>query len=297
MALAQYTPKDYYNSKNQGYYQFVTVDDIISNFLVSYVGDDKIIKSAKRNEIAYHAQRTLQELSYDTIDNVKSIEVEIPPSLSIPLPHDFVSYVRITCLDDNGLERPLKPSNNTTAPTPYLQDKDYNYLYDDQGNVLIGKESEASKRFKEQRNNSTNTPDASDLTYLEEGYGYNVDFGKRYGINPQDANKNDTFIIDQPRGVISFSSGVQNKIIIIKYVSDGLNVDEDMKVHKFAEEAMYKSIALAIMSAKSNIPEYQINRLKREKKATMRSAKLRLANINMEDLTQTMRGKSKQIKH
>ena len=70
-----------------------------------------------------------------------------------------------------------------------------------------------------------------------------------------------------------------------------------MKVHKFAEEAMYKSIALVIMSAKSNIPEYQINRLKREKKATMRSAKLRLANINMEDLTQTMRGKSKQIKH
>ena len=96
MALAQYTPKDYYNSKNQGYYQFVSVDDIISNFLVSYVGDDKIIKSAKRNEVAYHAQRTLQELSYDTIDNVKSIEVEIPPSLSIPMPHDFVSYVRIT---------------------------------------------------------------------------------------------------------------------------------------------------------------------------------------------------------
>ena len=73
MALAQYTPKDYYNSKNQGYYQFVSVDDIISNFLVSYVGDDKIIKSAKRNEVAYHAQRTLPERSYDTIDNVKSI--------------------------------------------------------------------------------------------------------------------------------------------------------------------------------------------------------------------------------
>ncbi|OUU64051.1 MAG: hypothetical protein CBC24_08045 [Candidatus Pelagibacter sp. TMED64] len=297
MALAQYTPKEYYNSKNQGYYQFISIDDIISNFLVSYVGDDKIIKSAKRTEIAYHAQRTLQELSYDTIDNVKSIEIEIPPSLSFPLPHDFVSYVRITCLDDNGLERPLKPNNNTTAPTPFLQDQDYNLLYDNQGNVLLGKESEASKRFKAQNDNATGTPDLSDIKYLEEGGGINVDFGKRYGINPQDANRNDTFIIDQPRGVISFSSGVKNKIIIIKYVSDGLNVDGDMKIHKFAEEAMYKSIALAIMSAKANIPEYQVNRLKKEKKATMRSAKIRLANINMEDLTQTMRGKSKQIKH
>jgi len=296
MALAQYTPKEYYNSKNQGYYQFTTIDDIISNFLVSYVGDDKIIKSAKRTEISYHAQRTLQELSYDIIDNVKSIEVEIPPSLSIPLPHDFVSYVRVTCLADSGIERPLKPNNNTTAPVPYLQDKDYNYLYDDQGNVLIGKESEAAKRFKNQ-NAKTEAKDSTDIAFLEEGYGYNVDFGKRFGLNPQDANKNDTFIIDQPRGVISFSSGVKNKIIIIKYVSDGLNIDDDMKIHKFAEEAMYKSIALAIMSAKSNIPEYQINRFKKEKKAAMRSAKLRLANINLEDLTQTMRGKSKQIKH
>jgi hypothetical protein len=297
MALAQYTQKDYYNSKNQGYYQFVTIDDIISNFLVSYVGDDKIIKSAKRTEVSYHAQRTLQELSYDTINNVKSIEVEIPPSMSIPLPHDFVNYVRVTCLDNSGRERPLKPSQNTSAPTPYLQDNDYNYLYDNKGNVLIGKESEASKRFKGQKNNSYNTADASDITYLEEGYGYNVDYGKRYGIDPASANKNDTFIIDQPRGVISFSSGVKNKIIIIKYVSDGLNTDEDMQVHKFAEEAMYKSIALGIMSAKANIPEYQINRLKKEKKAAMRSAKLRLANINIEDLTQVMRGKSKQIKH
>lgn len=297
MALAQYTPKEYYNSKNQGYYQFVTIDDIISNFLVSYVGDDKIIKSTKRTEVSYHAQRTLQELSYDTIDNVKSIEVEIPPSMSIPLPHDFVSYVRITCLDDAGIERPLKPSQNTTAPTPYLQDHEYNYLYDDAGNVLIAKESEASKRFKNQKDNSYSTTDASDITYLEEGYGYNVDYGKRYGIDPASANKNDTFIIDQPRGVISFSSGVKNKIIIIKYVSDGLNVDGDMQVHKFAEEAMYKSIALGIMSAKANIPEYQINRLKKERKAAMRAAKLRLANINIEDLTQVMRGKSKQIKH
>jgi hypothetical protein len=296
MALAQFTPKEYYNSKNQGYYQFTTVDDIISNFLVSYVGDDKIIKSAKRTEVSYHAQRTIQELSYDTIDNVKSIEVEIPPSLSIPLPHDFVSYVRITCLADSGIERPLKPNNNTTAPVPYLQDEDYNYLYDDQGNVLKGKESEAAKRFKNQ-NAKSEAKDSTDIAFLEEGYGYNVDFGKRFGLNPQDANKNDTFIIDQPRGVISFSSGVKNKIIIIKYVSDGLNIDDDMKIHKFAEEAMYKSIALAIMSAKANIPEYQINRLKKEKKAAMRSAKLRLANINLEDLTQTMRGKSKQIKH
>jgi hypothetical protein len=297
MALEQYTPKEYYNSKNQGYYQYIDVDDIIANFMVSQVGDDKIIKQAKRSEVAYHAQRAIQELSYDTTDNIKSQEVEIPPSMSIPIPHDFVSYVRITCLDDAGIERPLKPSSLTTAPLPVLQDDNYNYLYDNNGRVLYGKESEAIKRFKDNDKQDKNLQDASELTYLEEGYGYNVDYGKRYGIDPATASKNDVFVIDQHRGVISFSSGVKGKIIIIKYVSDGLNVDGDMKVHKFAEEAVYKFISLGIISAKANVPEYIVNRLKKEKRAAMRSAKLRLANINIEDLTQTMRGKSKQIKH
>ena len=51
MALQQYTPKEYYNSKNHGYYQFITLDDIVANFMVSQVGDDKIIKQAKRLEV------------------------------------------------------------------------------------------------------------------------------------------------------------------------------------------------------------------------------------------------------
>jgi len=297
MALAQYTPKEYYSGDNKGYYQFVSIDDIVSNFIVSHVGDDKIIKKAKRTEVFYHAQRAMQELSYDTVDNVKAIEVEVPPSLSIPIPHDFVSYVRLTAVDNAGIERPLKPADITSAPTPILQDSDYNYLYDNNDELLIATESEAIKKFQKTDQYKGNSINPTEETFLEEGYGYNVDFGKRYGIDPQRATKNDLFVIDQRRGLISFSNGVKGKIIILKYVSDGLNIDGDSKIHKFAEEAAYKFIALAIMSAKANIPEYQINRLKKEKKAAMRSAKLRLANLNIEDLTQIMRGKSKQIKH
>ena len=70
-----------------------------------------------------------------------------------------------------------------------------------------------------------------------------------------------------------------------------------MKVHKFAEEALYKCIAHGVISAKANIPEYQVNRVKKEKRAAIRSAKLRLSKINIQDLTQIMRGKSQQIKH
>ena len=40
-----------------------------------------------------------------------------------------------------------------------------------------------------------------------------------------------------------------------------------------------------------------IERLKKERRATTRQAKLRLSNIKLEEITQILRGKSKQIKH
>ena len=70
-----------------------------------------------------------------------------------------------------------------------------------------------------------------------------------------------------------------------------------MQVHKFAEEAMYKHIMYAVLSTRSNTPEYIVRRYKKEKSAATRLAKLRLSNIKLEEITQTLRGKSKQIKH
>jgi hypothetical protein len=69
-----------------------------------------------------------------------------------------------------------------------------------------------------------------------------------------------------------------------------------MKVHKFAEEAMYRWILHAIASGYMYTQQL-IPRLKKEKIAAARQAKLRLSNIKLEEITQILRGKSKQIKH
>ena len=50
-----------------GDYQFTSLDNIISQFEVAYVGENKIIPKIKRADIAFHAQRALQELSFDTL--------------------------------------------------------------------------------------------------------------------------------------------------------------------------------------------------------------------------------------
>lgn len=295
MALATVTPQEHYASSDKGIYQFIKIGDIISNFIVSQVGDDKIIKKAKRAEVLYHAQRGIAELNYDTLGNIKTQEIELPPSLSMALPHDYVKMVEVNFLDDAGTHQKLKENFLTGEPRAILQDNDYKYITDDAGFPLYASESESRKRFKE-----STEPDAqkdSNIDFLEEGYGYNVDYGKRFGLDPKYATKNGFYTINELNGTINFTSNLKDKFIVIKYISDGLHADDDMKVHKFAEEALYKSIMYGLASAKSNIPEYQINRIKKEKRAAIRNAKLRLAQLSPEEIIQTLRGKSKQIKH
>jgi hypothetical protein len=98
-------------------------------------------------------------------------------------------------------------------------------------------------------------------------------------------------------GKISFSSDLVNISILFEYISDGLAYDLDTKVPKMAEEAMYAHILHAVISTRAGQPEYIVNRLKQEKSAKLRNAKIRLSNIKLEEITQVLRGQSKWIKH
>ena len=120
--------------------------------------------------------------------------------------------------------------------------------------------------------------------------------GNRYGLEPSHAQVNGSFYINDETGYIYFSSNVSGKTVILDYISDGLGTEEEMKVHKFAQEAMYKHIAYAILAGKKDVPEFQVQRFKKERFAETRKAKLRLSNLKLEELTQILRGKSKWIK-
>ena len=121
--------------------------------------------------------------------------------------------------------------------------------------------------------------------------------GQRYGLDPQHSQTNGSFYIDCVSGKIHFSSNISGEVVILDYISDSLGTDNEMQVHKFAEEAMYKWILYSILSTRANVQEYIVRRYKKEKFAATRTAKLRLSNLKLEELTQILRGKSKQIKH
>ena len=66
------TQRSYYQGSKYGTYQFCSLEDIINQFVAIYIGEDKIISRAKRVDVAFHAQRALAELSFDTLKSVKS---------------------------------------------------------------------------------------------------------------------------------------------------------------------------------------------------------------------------------
>jgi len=435
------THQEYYQSNNHGNYQFTSLDDIITQFEIAYVGEDKIISKIKRADIAFHAQRALQELSFDTLKSVKAQEITLPPSLQMTLPQDYVNYTKISTVDSAGIKHLLYPTNKTSNPFPVKQDANDDYVFNQDGSLLSttnliangdfddnagwtvvdadawtigdvtitttagnlntyknvlqgntgafgyieidapeiiegrryiitydivvastggqfilanhttvastlnsdpndnnvdlinetvvgthsvewiqgpantgkiklyndsifdgiidnikvvrvgdGEESSTWSSYKSQTPSENNNDDYEDDTYWPM-------HGQRYGLDPQHAQANGSFYIDCVSGKIHFSSNVSGKTVILDYISDSLGTDNEMQVHKFAEEAMYKWISHAILSGRANIPEYQVLRLKKERFAAIRTAKLRLSNLKLEELTQILRGKSKQIKH
>ncbi len=430
-----------------GNYQFISLEDIINSFIVAYTGEDKIISKVRRTDVAFHAQRALAELSFDTFKSIKSFEIEVPASLSMPLPQDYVHYVKMCWVDAAGIKHIIYPTSKTSNPVAYQQNTDGTLKFEDNvwlnpvtglyeeygitrsydsfGNPIASEtHNPADSKFKsktplqqfatEVRVNVTGASrtmsgsGATSTSYIAYGPGsgmqinfqdvyssikvgmsvfgpgiplnstvasvgnstsvnydgtgivitnpdyeadillesptgtagrplnaqqgntqviivdmnkqsntmssfkshvakdnqnqyddetYNFAQGRRYGIDPAHAQVNGSYFIDDNSGLIHFSSNISSKTVILEYISDSLGTDSEMKVHKFAEEAMYKCIAYAIMSTRANVQEYIVRRFQKDKFAATRTAKLRLSNLKLEELTQILRGKSKQIKH
>lgn len=285
--------------ENYGSYAYTKLGDIVNNFLIAYVGSGKLIQDVKRTDVIFHAKRAMQEFSYDTLKSVNSQELTVPHNLSIILPQDYVNYVNIYWVDNQGVKHIIMPSNNLTSD-PYslpLQDGQGVPTQDNFENNIEGT-SIVEDRWK--HNFFKNNKDLVDNTIAGWEYYYGwpeVGFGQMYGLDPQYANANGYFTINDREGKISFSANLVDRIIVFEYISDGLSTDIETRVPKLAEEAMYAYISHAVIASRINQPEYIVQRLKREASTKLRNTKLRLSNIKLNEIVQVMRGKSKWLKH
>ena len=288
---------------NYGGYQYLKLGEIIDNYMVGYVGDGKLIQTAKKSDVVFWAKRSLQEFSYDTLKSIKSQELTIPESLSLVIPQDYVNYVDLSWIDNLGVKHRIYPVNALTTD-PYstpLQDNTGIPTQDNFGEDLEGT-SLTEEKWKEANvrllNGEWNRWD-SWYDYAVAIYGLNGpwNWGRLYGLDTKYANRNGWFGINEREGKFTFSSNLVDKLIVLEYLSDGLAYDLDTKVPKMAEDAMYKSISYNILATRAGVPEGIVMRYKKDRYAALRNAKIRLSNIKLGEFTQVMRGKSKWIKH
>ena len=286
--------------KNYGSYAYTKLEDVVNNFLLAYVGPGKLIQDVKRTDVIFHAKRAMQEFSYDTLKSINSQELTIPHSLSVVLPQDFVNYVNLYWVDNQGAQHIIMPANNLTSNPSELPLQGSNGVpVQDNFNENIDTTSIIEERWRTNflKNEDQDILDSSVYGW-EYYYGWpEFGYGQLYGLDPQYSNANGYFTINNREGKISFSSNLVDKIIIFEYISDGLSTDIETRVPKLAEEAMYAYISHAVIATRINQPEYLVQRLKREASAKLRNAKIRLSNIKLNEIVQVMRGKSKWIKH
>ena len=283
--------------ENWGSYQYVSLSDIVNNFILMYVGNDKLVNNVDRYTILFHAKRSIQELNYDALRNIKVLELQLGTELKMIMPPDYVSYVRMSMLI-NGVLIPLVENRTVMSATAYLQDNNLDIVFDSNGEVVTG----TSKLDILRGDNMLYTGGGiynNQMGYCCDGQWYfNYSIGSRYGMNTEDANMNPKFTINKESGVIDFSSGVENAFIVLEYISDGMENGDSTKItiNKLAEEYVYNYLKWAVLNNKYGVQEYIVARAKKEKSATLRNTKIRLSNMHPSRLLMSLAGQDKWIK-
>lgn len=290
MGLPVFTNLDaYYADESQwGDYQYTYLSEVVNDFMANEVTPDSYVANVPRWRVANFARKAFQEIYFDVANEVISVEFDLNPQLTIALPHDFIQYVMISWVDERGKLHPMAIDNSNNLAQAYLQDNDYNFLYDDNGDILQGSHIQNTPA----NNQTTGGIESPDLI-LAQRYGskpYNTDRSKIF--------KNGSYKIDKERGVIQFSSEVDGRTIVLDYISDGLyqRTDDQIKIHKFAAEAANNYIYWRLVRRKRNVPNNEGETARRDWFNQFRIAKRRIKPIRYEEIKQVLKGNSKWIK-
>ena len=286
---------------NWGSYQYVSLEDIVNNFMLMFQGNNEIINNINRYQVLFHAKRGIQELNYDAMKEIKILELTVCDTLRFVLPQDYVNWVRISWEKD-GMLYPLTENIQTNWSGAYLQDHNCNILFDIDGNVLKPSDSFWDKQ---RLDGTQKTMYLGDGQYngqqgwnIDGGWYFDYQIGDRFGLNTETVNVNPTFSINKKGGVINFNSVMSGKIVVLEYVSDGMENgnDSSVSVNKLFEDFIYAYIKFAILNGRYGVQEYIINRARKDKSSLLRNAKLRLSNIHPGRLLMNLRGQDKWLK-
>ena len=294
-------PFDYYSDEeNYGGYVYITLENIVYGFMKGFTGDKTVLGEVNRSDVLYWAKKGIQQFNYEALKEVKAVELELGDTLDIILPPDYVEYVRVSWVHPTtGALMPMSRKEKLPLATSYLQDHLANILFDNNGEILEG-----TTMFQElndhPKNPQTNSIEVlgcgiscNGCQYLNGGclntaY-YNLDTRKNF---------NGYFNVDTRKGRMHFTSQNATKVIMLEYISDGLEYSEesDIKINKMAEYALLNWINWNLLNSRYGVQEYIIQRAKKNYDTAYRNTKIKLMRLRVHELIHTINGRNRWFK-
>ena len=234
--------------------QFVSVEEVIQDLLIEEG------KSSEHEYLRYFnvSLNGLKELNFDTVRQIKTIELTIDHKNTISLPTDYVTYTAIAVSNGNTL----------------------NYL---------GKKEKMNLVQNSEASTSSNTEDPPIFTDNTPGDGLWGRYGQGGGNNA-----NGYYRENLDEGTIEFSGSGSE--VILEYISDGSSGLEgkEIKIHSFAQEALKAYIYWRSIYRKRAINMNEKMVAKKEYYNQKRLARARMQSFNKQEAMQTTRKAFKQ---
>jgi hypothetical protein len=275
------TPFQYYdNSANWGQYQFVTLKEVVNFLELEAQDDDSYLKNVKRSKLLAYAKQGIRLLNRSVSNQVKAFQIQVPDTLDWVLPQDYVNYVRISrFVEDIATNstrlQPLDINYNIPTALDYLQDNNYDIMFDNDGNIL---QAEGINAFAD--------------PYIKVKF---AEIGGQSMTDTSNWSKYGEFSINEERGLMVFSSDLAEQFVLIEYISDGLEnslKDEDIKIHKDIREALQDYIFFECISRKRNVPMSEKKQAEGKWLASRHKAAITRSNIDLQAVNKLSRKKS-----
>ena len=283
---------------------FISLNDIINNFLISYTGPGKLIPDAKRTEVVFHARRCLQEFAYETLKSRMNVSTNFVnnstntygtsavPSDSIVftslLRTQFIQlpgYVNSVSYDFEQAVGPIGTYSgfddteglyNFKVVVYYDAAYDTNLInitvtgqtYGYPNIYSIGQGMAVRWGDEDQYVISVQVATLSNGTEVP-----SIPMTRVY--TPIPANK-DTYYVDTVSNQIIVNPALNGYGNTLNYLSNGLTTDESAAIPKLAEEALYACMIYAILANRENTNPNTLQRLLMEKVDKLEKSKSRL---------------------
>ena len=236
----------------------VSLDEIIKSLLIQQ-GETTEHKYMQYLDIAI---RGLKELTFDTLQQVKTETLIVNDNLTVDLPKDYVNYTRIGQCKSHGR----------------IETLGYDEYLCIQNNI-----------------DCCGAPEAHDFSGLKSASGGNSRnaelTGGWYGVGG--GYRNGYYRIDREKHQIALSSELSGESIVLEYISDGSNINGDMKINVLAEEALRAYIYWKLVQRRSGIPLGEKENARRDWYNEKRLARARIVNFTPD---QAWRISRKQVK-